>query len=160
MMSEKQTLSVLHVKSDAFASAFVFDKSVNVNNANEWHISTNHCKMCHYLKNLTAQQQMNNPYLLRHTMNDLQEKPVGELGEIFSEVSDVLEAAAAMGDPLKGRSHVIQELEQLRERIKIPASNGRKSDGKWTGFNKEHVCADRRTVMTLELMVLSLVCFS
>lgn len=63
---------------------------------------------------------------------------MGELGEIFSEVSDVLEAAAAMGDLLKGRSHVIQELEQLRERIKIPASNGRKSDGKWTGFNIEH----------------------
>lgn len=72
----------------------------------------------------------------------MQEKPVGELGEIFSEVSDVLEAAAAMSDPLKGRSHVIQELEQLRERIKIPASNGRKSDGKWTGFNIEHVCVD------------------
>lgn len=116
--------------------------------------------MCHYLKNLTAQQQMNNPHILRHTMNALQEKPVGELGEIFSEVSDVLEVAAAMGDPLKGRSHVIQQLEELRERIKIPASNGRKSDGKWTGFNIEQVCVDHRMMMTLELMVLSLVCFS
>lgn len=123
-------------------------------------VSTNHPKMCHRLKNLTAQQQMNNPYLLRHTMNALQEKPVDELGEIFSEVCDVLEAAAAMGDPVKGRSHVIQELEQLRETIKIPASNGRKSDGKWTGFNTEQVCVDRRMMMTLELMVKSLVCFS
>lgn len=56
-------------------------------------------------------------------------KPVSELSEIFSEVSEVLEAAAAMGDPLKGRTHVIQELERLRERTNIPASNGRKSDG-------------------------------
>uniref|UniRef100_A0A3B5B7N1 Phosphoinositide 3-kinase regulatory subunit 5 n=1 Tax=Stegastes partitus TaxID=144197 RepID=A0A3B5B7N1_9TELE len=51
-----------------------------------------------------------------------------ELSEIFSMVSDVLEKAAVMSDPLKGRSHVIQELERLREMMKIPASNGRKSD--------------------------------
>lgn len=57
-----------------------------------------------------------------------------ELGEIFSEVSDVFEAAAAMNDPLKGRSHVSQELELLRERMKIPASSGRKSDGKRASF--------------------------
>lgn len=54
---------------------------------------------------------------------------MNELGEIFSNVSDVLEAAAAMSDPLKGRSHVIQELERLRATMRIPASNGRKSDG-------------------------------
>lgn len=59
----------------------------------------------------------------------LQLKPVSELSEIFSEVSDVLEAAAATGDPRKGRAHVIQELERLRERLDIPASSGRKSDG-------------------------------
>lgn len=59
----------------------------------------------------------------------LQLKPVSELSEIFSEVSDALEAAAATTDPLKGRTHVIQELERLRERMNIPASNGRKSDG-------------------------------
>lgn len=56
-------------------------------------------------------------------------KPVSELSEIFSEVSDILEAAAAMSDSLKGRTHVIQQLERLRERTNIPASNGRKSDG-------------------------------
>lgn len=55
-------------------------------------------------------------------MNDLQ--------EIFTEVSDVLETAATMNDPLKGRSNVIQGLEELRERMRISASNGRKSDGK------------------------------
>lgn len=64
----------------------------------------------------------------------MQAKPLKELGEIFSEVSDVFEAAAAMSDPLKGRRHVSQELELLRERMEIPASNGRKSDGKRTHF--------------------------
>ncbi len=59
---------------------------------------------------------------------------MNDLGEIFSAVSDVLEMAAAMSDPQKGRCHVIQELEQLRERLRIPASNGRKSDGKRAGF--------------------------
>lgn len=39
-----------------------------------------------------------------------------------------------MKDPLKGRSHVIQGLEQLRESMRIPASNGRKSDGEGGGF--------------------------
>lgn len=66
-------------------------------------------------------------------MTTLQAKPVDELEEIFSEVSDLLEAAAAMSDPLKGRSHVIQELEQLRKRMNVPASNGRKSDGRRAG---------------------------
>lgn len=64
----------------------------------------------------------------------LQAKSVNELGEIFSVVSNVLETAAAMSDPLKGRSHVIQGLEELREKLRIPASNGRKSDGKRAGF--------------------------
>uniref|UniRef100_A0A668AJY5 Phosphoinositide 3-kinase regulatory subunit 5 n=1 Tax=Myripristis murdjan TaxID=586833 RepID=A0A668AJY5_9TELE len=68
--------------------------------------------------------------VLYHIMNaSYQAKSVNELGEVFSMVSDVLESAAATGDPSKGRSHVIQGLERLRERIGIPASNGRKSDG-------------------------------
>lgn len=58
---------------------------------------------------------------------------MNELEEIYSLVSNALEAAATMSEPLKGRSHVIQGLEKLREKIKIPASNGRKSDGK-AGF--------------------------
>lgn len=61
--------------------------------------------------------------------HSVQLKPVSELSEIFSEVSQILEAAAAMSDPQKGRAHVIQELERLRERTNIPASSGRKSDG-------------------------------
>uniref|UniRef100_A0A3Q2Z5I0 Phosphoinositide 3-kinase regulatory subunit 5 n=1 Tax=Hippocampus comes TaxID=109280 RepID=A0A3Q2Z5I0_HIPCM len=47
-----------------------------------------------------------------------------ELREIFSTVSGVFETAAAMSEPLEGRGHVIQELEGLRERLSIPASNG------------------------------------
>lgn len=70
----------------------------------------------------------------RRAANTVQVRPADELGEIFSEVSDVLEAAAALSSPSKGRGHVIQELEQLRERLKIPASNGRKSDGEWAGL--------------------------
>lgn len=66
--------------------------------------------------------------------NTVQVKAADELGEIFSDVSGVLEAAAAMSSPSKGRGYVIQELEQLRERMKIPASNGRKSDGEWAGL--------------------------
>lgn len=54
---------------------------------------------------------------------------MSELSEIFSEVSDVLEAAAAASCPQKGHAHLVQELEQLRERMNIPASSGRKSDG-------------------------------
>lgn len=86
--------------------------------------------------------------------HSLQEKPVNELGEIFSEVSDVLEAAAAMSDPLKGRSHVIQELEQLRERMKIPASNGRKSDGKRAGFMNCDVYTVHHMIMIFQFIFL------
>lgn len=67
----------------------------------------------------------------------MQVKPAAELGEIFSEVIDVLEAAASMTSPSKGRGYIIQELEQLRERLSIPASNGRKSDGEWAGLTLE-----------------------
>ncbi|XP_028422715.1 phosphoinositide 3-kinase regulatory subunit 5 isoform X2 [Perca flavescens] len=75
------------------------------------------------------QSTLGTKYPLHSIHRALQVKTVNELGEIFSAVSDVLETAAAMSDPLKGRSHVIQGLEQLRESMRIPASNGRKSDG-------------------------------
>ncbi|XP_023268532.1 phosphoinositide 3-kinase regulatory subunit 5 isoform X2 [Seriola lalandi dorsalis] len=75
------------------------------------------------------QSTLGTKYPLHSIHTALQGKSVNELGEIFSTVSDVLEAAAAISDPLKGRSHVIQGLEGLRERMRIPASNGRKSDG-------------------------------
>ncbi|XP_044201695.1 phosphoinositide 3-kinase regulatory subunit 5 isoform X1 [Thunnus albacares] len=75
------------------------------------------------------QSTLSTKYPLHSIHRALQAKSVNELGEIFSAVSNVLEAAAAMSDPLKGRSHVIQKLEELRERLRIPASNGRKSDG-------------------------------
>ncbi|XP_029919953.1 phosphoinositide 3-kinase regulatory subunit 5 [Myripristis murdjan] len=75
------------------------------------------------------QSALSTKYPLHSIHRALQAKSVNELGEVFSMVSDVLESAAATGDPSKGRSHVIQGLERLRERIGIPASNGRKSDG-------------------------------
>ncbi|XP_047435083.1 phosphoinositide 3-kinase regulatory subunit 5 isoform X2 [Mugil cephalus] len=76
------------------------------------------------------QSTLGTKYPLHGIHKVLQAKTVNELGEIFSLVSDVLETAATTTDPLKGRSHVIQELERLRERMNIPASNGRKSDGR------------------------------
>ncbi|XP_069385811.1 phosphoinositide 3-kinase regulatory subunit 5 isoform X2 [Paralichthys olivaceus] len=75
------------------------------------------------------QSTLGTKYPLQSIHRALQEKPVDELGEIFSVVSDILETAAAFNDPLMGRNHVIQGLEGLRERIRIPASNGRKCDG-------------------------------
>ncbi|XP_063331435.1 phosphoinositide 3-kinase regulatory subunit 5 isoform X2 [Pelmatolapia mariae] len=75
------------------------------------------------------QSTLGTKYPLHSIHRALQEKPVNELEEIYSLVSDALEAAATMSEPLKGRSHVIQGLEKLREMMKIPASNGRKSDG-------------------------------
>ncbi|XP_060918286.1 phosphoinositide 3-kinase regulatory subunit 5 isoform X1 [Labrus mixtus] len=75
------------------------------------------------------QSTLGTKYPLHSIHQVLQDKNVNELEEIFSVVSDLLETAASMSDPQKGRSHVIQGLEQLRERMRIPASNGRKSDG-------------------------------
>lgn len=75
------------------------------------------------------QSTLGTKYPLHSIHKVLQEKTVSELEELFSAVSDVLETAAAMSDALKGRDHVIQGLEQLRNSMRIPASNGRKSDG-------------------------------
>lgn len=49
-------------------------------------------------------------------------------------MSDILETAALMSDPLNARSHVVQELENLRKTLKISSSNGRTSDGKRAGI--------------------------
>ncbi|XP_074545415.1 phosphoinositide 3-kinase regulatory subunit 5 [Halichoeres trimaculatus] len=75
------------------------------------------------------QSTLGTKYPLHSVHRVLQEKTEHELGEIYSSVTDLLETAATMEDPQKGRSHVIQGLEQLREKMRIPASNGRKSDG-------------------------------
>ncbi|KAK1887132.1 Phosphoinositide 3-kinase regulatory subunit 5 [Dissostichus eleginoides] len=75
------------------------------------------------------QSALGTKYPLQSIHRALQAKNVNELGSIFSTISDILEAAAAMKDPVKGRSHVIQGLEQLRESMRVPASNGRRSDG-------------------------------
>nr|XP_020466614.1 phosphoinositide 3-kinase regulatory subunit 5 isoform X2 [Monopterus albus] len=75
------------------------------------------------------QSTLGTKYPLHSIHRALQGKTVNDLGVIFSKLSDMLEEAAAIHDPLKGRSHVIQGLEKLRERLRIQASNGRKSDG-------------------------------
>lgn len=68
--------------------------------------------------------------MLRITLLLLQPKTVNELEEIFGAVSDILETTALKSDPLKARSHVIQELESLRKTLKISSSSGRTSDGR------------------------------
>ncbi|KAM6939671.1 phosphoinositide 3-kinase regulatory subunit 5 [Xenentodon cancila] len=75
------------------------------------------------------QSTLGTKYPLQSIHRALQAKTVSELEEIFSVVSDILETAAVMSDPLKAQSHIIQGLEALRESLKVPASNGRKSDG-------------------------------
>uniref|UniRef100_A0A8C1TMK3 Phosphoinositide 3-kinase regulatory subunit 5 n=1 Tax=Cyprinus carpio TaxID=7962 RepID=A0A8C1TMK3_CYPCA len=52
-----------------------------------------------------------------------------ELAQILSSASDLLESAAAMTDIAKAREHVKVGLEALREKLGIPASNGKTSDG-------------------------------
>lgn len=69
------------------------------------------------------------------TVPPQQAKSVEELGELFSAVTDVMETAAATGNQQKGRGHVTQVLEGLRERMGVPASNGRKSDGEGGGVS-------------------------
>ncbi|XP_068178594.1 phosphoinositide 3-kinase regulatory subunit 5 isoform X2 [Antennarius striatus] len=75
------------------------------------------------------QSTLGTKYPLKSIHRALQAKTVAELEEIFSAASDALETAAAMTDPVRSRSHVMQELEQLRERMKFPASTGRRTDG-------------------------------
>ncbi|XP_008314996.1 phosphoinositide 3-kinase regulatory subunit 5 isoform X2 [Cynoglossus semilaevis] len=73
------------------------------------------------------QSTLGSKYPLPSIHRALQDKSVSELSEIFSEVSDVIETATDMTDPLKARSHVTQALEALGERLRIPASRFRKS---------------------------------
>ncbi|XP_026158695.1 phosphoinositide 3-kinase regulatory subunit 5 [Mastacembelus armatus] len=75
------------------------------------------------------QSALGTKYPLQSIHRALQGQTVSDLGEIYSELSNILETAAAINDPVKGHSLVIQGLEELREKMRIPASNGRKSDG-------------------------------
>lgn len=54
---------------------------------------------------------------------------VGDLEKAFSTVTKLLETAGCMTDPRKARVCLAQGLEELREKLAIPASNGKKSDG-------------------------------
>lgn len=52
-----------------------------------------------------------------------------DLERAFSMVTKLLESAACVPDPQKARACLTQGLEELREKLGVPASNGRKSDG-------------------------------
>ncbi|KAF3852280.1 hypothetical protein F7725_005635 [Dissostichus mawsoni] len=56
------------------------------------------------------QSALGTKYPLQSIHRALQAKNVNELGSIFSTISDVLETAAAMKDPVKGRSHECYKL--------------------------------------------------
>ncbi|KAI1896796.1 hypothetical protein AGOR_G00098500 [Albula goreensis] len=75
------------------------------------------------------QSAMGTKYPLQSMHRALQSKSVLELGEIFSVVTEVLETAASMENPHKARDQLVQGLEGLRQKVGMPVSNGRKSDG-------------------------------
>ncbi|KAJ8378509.1 hypothetical protein AAFF_G00238920 [Aldrovandia affinis] len=77
----------------------------------------------------TYQSALGTKYPLQSMHKALQSKSVEELGQIFSAVTEVLEIAASMEVPHKARAYLLQELEGLRQRIGLPPSSGRKSDG-------------------------------
>lgn len=68
-------------------------------------------------------------YPLHNIHAALQDKSMTEVAEIYSTVSELLETAACMNDPVQSRAHVVQGLEALRESMKVPAFNRRKYDG-------------------------------
>ncbi|XP_055078351.1 phosphoinositide 3-kinase regulatory subunit 5 isoform X2 [Periophthalmus magnuspinnatus] len=68
-------------------------------------------------------------YPLHRIHAALQDKSAAEVQQIYSTVSDLLEAAASLSDPRQSRAHVVQGLETLREDMKIPACNGSTADG-------------------------------
>uniref|UniRef100_A0A3Q2NTV7 Phosphoinositide 3-kinase regulatory subunit 5 n=1 Tax=Fundulus heteroclitus TaxID=8078 RepID=A0A3Q2NTV7_FUNHE len=75
------------------------------------------------------QSMLGTKYPLQSIHKALEPKMVNELKEMFSSVTDIFETAAVMSDPGKARSHAMQELEHLRKTLKIPSSNGKRSDG-------------------------------
>ncbi|KAL6455767.1 hypothetical protein MHYP_G00356180 [Metynnis hypsauchen] len=52
-----------------------------------------------------------------------------ELAQTLSSVTELLESAAAMPDASTARACVAQRLEEVREKLKIPACNSRNTDG-------------------------------
>lgn len=75
------------------------------------------------------QSTLGTKYPLHNIQSALQAKSVNELVKIYSTISDYMETAASMSDPVQGRSYVIEGLEALRESMRIPASSRRKCDG-------------------------------
>ncbi|KAG7279620.1 hypothetical protein CRUP_011713 [Coryphaenoides rupestris] len=75
------------------------------------------------------QSALGTKYPLASIHGALQAKSEEELRNIFSTVTDVMETAATMSDPQEGNGHMIQSLESLWEKLDVPASSLRQSDG-------------------------------
>ncbi|CAL8332671.1 unnamed protein product [Merluccius merluccius] len=75
------------------------------------------------------QSALGTKYPLASIHKALQAKSVQELGNIFSMITDVMETATTMSDPQEGYGHMIQSLERLWEKLDVPASTVRQSDG-------------------------------
>lgn len=65
-------------------------------------------------------------HTLHHTLQSLSDDV---LSHTLSCVSSILETAAAMVDSSAARAHVLQGLEEVQEKLNLPACNGATSDG-------------------------------
>ncbi|XP_062403857.1 phosphoinositide 3-kinase regulatory subunit 5 [Sardina pilchardus] len=75
------------------------------------------------------QSSLGTKYPLASIQESLQSVSTEDLERAFSTVTKLMESAVCMSDPLKARACLVQGLEELREKLGVPASNGRKSDG-------------------------------
>ncbi|XP_028830563.1 phosphoinositide 3-kinase regulatory subunit 5 isoform X2 [Denticeps clupeoides] len=75
------------------------------------------------------QSNLGTKYPLDGIHQSLQSVSMEVLERGFSLVTELLQMAVSLDDPNKAKGHMIQGLENLRESLGIPASNGRKSDG-------------------------------
>ncbi|KAL2087095.1 hypothetical protein ACEWY4_018154 [Coilia grayii] len=75
------------------------------------------------------QSSLGTKYPLPEIHKSLQSVSMEDLERAFSMVTKLLESAVCMTDPHKARACLVQGLEELREKLGVPAANGRKSDG-------------------------------
>ncbi|XP_063057943.1 phosphoinositide 3-kinase regulatory subunit 5 [Engraulis encrasicolus] len=75
------------------------------------------------------QSSLGTKYPMAAVHRSLQSVSMEELERAFSTVTKLMESAVCMLDPHKARACLVQGLEELREKLGVQASNGRKSDG-------------------------------
>ncbi|KAG5278997.1 hypothetical protein AALO_G00105000 [Alosa alosa] len=75
------------------------------------------------------QSSLGTKYPLPSIQESLQSVSTEDLERAFSTVTKLMESAVCMSDPLKARTCLVQGLEELREKLGVPPSNGRKSGG-------------------------------